>query len=397
MGSAVSPEEERRATAPESTRAARSARLAWDIAPRTGHFPSLDGLRGLAVSFVFFYHCVIFPAWREPFTIGWCGIELFFVLSGFLITGLIVDTRGEPHALRNFWVRRALRIVPLYYVALAYLYLSLAHAGGPKAAHALSEQPWFWLYAQNLFMAFHGWYDPLTFTHFWSLAIEVQYYFLWPLVLLAVGPRYALAACAVVGLGSAVLRNVLPVTFPFSYLATFTHLEGLMVGSAMALLLRSRRELLGCWAPRAFVAGGVGLVALALMRHGLHVSDPWVMRLGYSFYALLFGGLLASVLDTGRVGRFARGVFERPGIVFVGKYSYGIFVTHWIVHLETKKPLLDWIVPAVHPAWLAYTLVLLVQAALTMTLSLLAYHLVEERFLRLKDVLAPRARNPRGA
>jgi peptidoglycan/LPS O-acetylase OafA/YrhL len=365
--------------------------LAWRLLPENGHLPVLDGLRGLAMLLVFLYHVVVYPPWRRPFAIGWIGIELFFVLSGFLITGLIVDSTGERHQLRNFYVRRALRILPLYYLVLAVLYVCTWVQGGPAAERVLGEQAWFWLLQSNLQMAFEGWYKPLYFAHFWSLAHEIQFYAVWPLLLVALGPRRALLATGVIAAASFTLRNALPVAWPFSYAATFNHLEGMMAGSAIALLLRQERGALGRVAPWALVAAGLPLAWLALRPTGLHISDEHVMRFVYPALAVFFGALLCSTFEAGRVGRASRAVFCAKLFLWIGKYSYGIYLSHWVIHLQLKRPLLEWLTPAFGEAG-AHALSVLIQVLLVGALSFAGYHLVELPALRLKNVLAPRPR-----
>jgi peptidoglycan/LPS O-acetylase OafA/YrhL len=367
-------------------------RFAWRLAPYEGHFAALDGLRGFAILLVFLYHCVTYGEWREPFTFGWCGIELFFVLSGFLITGLILDAREEPHGLRNFYVRRALRILPLYYTVLALLYVSLALSGEFLGSKAVSGQVFFWAHLQNLFVAYAGWPKPLTFSHFWSLGIEVQFYLLWPLVLRRASTRTALMACGAFALLSFALRNALPVTFPFSYTATFTHLEGVMAGSALALGLREHRARVGQLAPLACAVGGAGLAVLWLTRGGLHVADPLVMRYSYALFALFCGGVLAALLDRGRAGRWTRAFFERAPLRFLGRYSYGIFLIHWIVHLKLEQRLMESWSAWVGNAGAAAALAFLSQVVVTLVLSVASFHVIEEPFLRLKNVFAPRPR-----
>jgi peptidoglycan/LPS O-acetylase OafA/YrhL len=369
-----------------------SRRFAWSLASGGGHCAALDGLRGLAILLVFLYHCVSFEPWREPFTFGWCGIELFFVLSGFLITGLILDSREEPHGLRGFYVRRALRILPLYYTVLALLYLSLVIGGDGQATRAVSGQVFFWTQLQNLFVAYTGWPKPLFFSHFWSLGIEVQFYLLWPLVLRRLSARTALAACGVGAFLSFTLRNTLTLAFPFSYVATFTHLEGVMAGSALALGLREYRSLTARVAPWALVAGASGLVGLAWTRGGLHVADPAVMRYSYLFFALSCSGLLAALFDRGNAGGFARRIFEVAPLRFLGKYSYGIFLIHWIVHLKLEARLTNALGAVIPSTAAVAALTLASKVLITLVLSLASYHLIEEPFLRLKNALAPRPR-----
>jgi peptidoglycan/LPS O-acetylase OafA/YrhL len=354
--------------------------------------PVLDGLRGLAMLLVFLYHVVIYPPWRRPFALGWVGIELFFVLSGFLITGLIVDSEGETNRLRNFYVRRALRILPLYYLVLAILYVWLWIQGGPLSERVLGQQAWFWGLQQNLLMAYDGWYKPLYFAHFWSLAHEIQFYAVWPLLLVALGPRRALWASAGIAVGSCALRNGLAISWPFSYAATFNHLEGMMAGAAIALCLRLHRGALGRLAPLALLVTGLPLACLATRPGGLHISDERVMRLAYPVLALFFGALLCSTFEAGRVGRAARALFSSRPLLWIGKYSYGIYLTHWVVHLQLKRPLLDWLGQGTSTEAGAHLLSVLIQAVLVALLSVLGYHLVELPALRLKNVLAPRPR-----
>ena len=375
----------------EASRPRRRSALAWELRPEDGHLPVLDGLRGLAMGLVFLYHVVVYPPWRRPFAVGWVGIELFFVLSGFLITGLIVDSTGEKHQLRNFYVRRALRILPLYYLVLGVLYVWQWIQGGAQAERVLGEQSWFWLLQQNLQMAFEGWYKPLHFAHLWSLAHEVQFYAVWPLLLVALGPRYSLVACGVLAFGSFALRNLLPLSWPFSYAATFNHLEGMMAGSAIALLMRTQRDLLGRIAPLALVAAGLPLVWLAAQPKGLHISDEHVMRYVYPVLAIFFGALLCSTFAAGRIGRASRAVFCARPLLWIGKYSYGIYLTHWVIHLQLKRPLLDALVPRVGEAG-AHAVSVLIQVVLVGLLSVLGYHLIELPALKLKNVLAPRPR-----
>jgi peptidoglycan/LPS O-acetylase OafA/YrhL len=339
---------------------------------------------------VFLYHVAVFPPWRAPFATGWVGIELFFVLSGFLITGLLVDSAGEERQLGKFYVRRALRILPLYYVVLALLAAWAWLQGRPLAARILGDQPWFWLLQQNFLMAFEGWYKPLYYAHFWSLALEVQFYVVWPPVLLLLGPRRALWACGVLGFGSFLLRNGLGIAWPFSYAATFTHLEGVMVGSALALLIRSHPERLGRLAPLVLAGSSLLVVALVAGGGGLHISDERVLRFGYPVLSLFFGALLCATFDAGRAGRAARAAFASRPLLWIGKYSYGIYLTHWVIHLQLKRPLLEWFAPRTTSDAQAHLLAVLVQAGLTAVLAVIAHHLVELPALRLKDALVPR-------
>ena len=161
-----------------------------------GHILALDGLRGIAILLVVFSHFVSnlrIPAdgWAWPLVsiahAGWAGVDLFFVLSGFLITGILVDARGSSTYFKSFYARRALRILPAYYGFLLAIFvvLPLLHLGaGDNYMLARQHQGWYWLHLTNVMMAIgelpgHG---PYPSTLFWSLAVEEQFYLIWPAI-----------------------------------------------------------------------------------------------------------------------------------------------------------------------------------------------------------------------
>ena len=152
-----------------------------------GHMPVLDGVRGLAILMVMFLHFVgnVPPQGRIEDAIagvtnyGSYGVELFFVLSGFLITGILYDSRDEPRHFRNFYMRRVLRIFPLYYGVLALVFFAaplIALFRGPTLDYLVDRQAWAWLYAVNIYIAKNGAWSFSYLDHFWSLAIEAHVY-----------------------------------------------------------------------------------------------------------------------------------------------------------------------------------------------------------------------------
>jgi peptidoglycan/LPS O-acetylase OafA/YrhL len=158
-----------------------------------GHIPALDAIRGLAIVVVTLYRFggggygparAIDHSWFVE--LGQRGVDLFFVLSGFLITGILFDAKGKEHYFHNFYVRRALRIFPLYYGALASAIFVL-----PWMSDSLSEslrlavdaQAWLWLYGANILQSVRGQWCLGPLNHFWSLAIEEHFYLAWPAVI----------------------------------------------------------------------------------------------------------------------------------------------------------------------------------------------------------------------
>src|SRR3989475_6681052 len=259
-----------------------------DARARDDHMPVLDGLRGVAVLLVLLIHAIWGPLRPATASIdvvvravayaGWMGVDLFFVLSGFLITGILLDTRGQPGWWPNFIARRALRIFPLYYGALTVLFVLLpwlVRWSNPEFVTLQANQRWYWTYTVNLLAARTGGSGtPLYTSHLWSLSIEEQFYLIWPLIVWACRPRTLLRVAALAVIAGLAFRLGLVLHDPLNARAVYTltpgRLDGLMTGAALAVLARSPGGLLrlNAFAPPALGAGGLALGALAVWRGG---------------------------------------------------------------------------------------------------------------------------------
>jgi len=311
------------------------------------HVPALDGLRGLAILGVMLFHCAIMLRWEHPASawlagwprVGWLGVDVFFVLSGFLITGILLDTRGGPRYFLNFYARRILRIMPVYYLMLAVVFFVLPRfvpfeSEGLRTIQA--RQAWLWTHLTNLGWVYHrkvwAFADWLDLTHLWSLAVEEQFYLVWPLVVSALGPRRLRVACLACIAGSLCLRVALWLADQRPgaiYFPTPCRLDGLALGGLVAIAVREGgdavRQLVlarrGVWLALGLLAG------LAVWRGGLEFTDRPAVVFGVSAVGLLTACVVAQVADPSRRSPWSR-CLEHPLLRTAGKYSYGMYLFH---------------------------------------------------------------------
>jgi peptidoglycan/LPS O-acetylase OafA/YrhL len=308
--------------------------------------PALDALRGAAILAVFLHHAApgapTVGAERfllGAFHLGWAGVDLFFVLSGFLITGILLDTRDRPGYFRRFYARRARRIFPLYYVTLALIILALPLLGGivKDEAHIVAlRQEWLWTYANNIKIAMTARWSAAYADHFWTLAVEEQFYLVWPFVVLLSTPQRLARTCVLIAALALISRVVLVVSgsSPLAVTVfTLTRADSLALGALPACLLRmpNGADLLRRLIPRAMVLGGGVAAAIAAADVAGFVGPWWAGRgaawatVGYSALGVLFTAVVARaalgtpVAPQSRAFRFLR---------LTGVYSYGFYVMH---------------------------------------------------------------------
>ena len=353
---------------------------------------ALDGVRGLAVLLVVMMHAMyvgntlpgahflVDGAYVRLVGLGWCGVDVFFVLSGFLITGILVRSKGDPHYFRNFYARRALRIFPLYYVLLGLLFWWLQRP--PTTAW---EKTSYLLYLQNFRFAFGGdQHVDVARDITWSLAIEEQFYLLWPTVVLLASRRGLVRIAMVMVAFSIVARFVgVELGVPRPYFLTFCRLDGLAVGALLALLPPVPR-----WLGWLAVTGGAGLlVGTACVTGDSLPHHPAMQRWG------LVGalGLASGILVLARAGGFEANALSSPWLRSLGRYSYCIYLVHFLVierlavHWATEMPegLRQWLVTHLAPT-LLLGLFGLVCLGASWLVGLASWHLFERHLLSLK-------------
>jgi peptidoglycan/LPS O-acetylase OafA/YrhL len=320
------------------------------------HLLALDGLRGFAILSVLCYHLFVVGS-LQPTGIGkvllpvakmgWSGVDLFFVLSGFLITGILLNARTATNYYRVFYARRVLRIFPVYYLAVALVFwvvVPLQHHGGFFALHPAGyfgphEQLWYWVNLSNFRTAFYPLMIPML-SPFWSLSIEEQFYIVWPAVVRKLRLRWLMIFCLTGMVLSAVLRNLPWVQHWNSiysnliYRMTPLHMDGLLFGGVVAMLLPKYGE---SKSARNLFAGLFwgSFAVLVYLSHNANASSMTassmtassMTRVGFSVLPL-FGGSLIWLCAARMGSKTARTIFSRKPLVRMGKYSYFIYVFH---------------------------------------------------------------------
>jgi peptidoglycan/LPS O-acetylase OafA/YrhL len=361
------------------------AKLSFD-ALEDGFIPSLEGLRGLAILLVIGFHYL-----RSYFPIGWAGVDLFFVLSGFLITRILLRAKEDKPTgklyFRDFYARRVLRIFPLYYVSLVLILFVLPLIFGAwyheKLAFYTQNQGWFWTYMANWLYAFRGWGESTLLSHFWSLALEEQFYFFWPFLVYFLRPRQLIGCALGMVIMSLVLRNIYygaEGMSLFTYNATFCRLDTLGLGALLAILLSKDAPLLKRAAVPAFVISGVILCIAVIGFKATDYRNEFSARAGYTLNAIFFSSLLLIALSNHPGNVFHR-VFSTPVMRWFGKYSYGLYVIHYPAYylVEAYKYYPTHTLDSLSKIGTVTAAVLI-----TIPLTLLSYRFLELPFLRLK-------------
>jgi peptidoglycan/LPS O-acetylase OafA/YrhL len=370
------------------------------------HLPWLDGVRGIAV-LVVLLHNLPYVDNIEPTTLtnlvrvvvglGWVGVQLFFVLSGFLITGILLRTRKASNYFSSFYVRRILRIFPLYYFALFVGFVVLPRIG---LIHGLSDhtqhQTWYWLYVSN-WAGMSGRHVP-SFDHFWSLAVEEQFYLAWPLVVFFLGDRRLLHLCLGLIVGAFFFRCAAYVAVQepwWPYHCTLARIDALAIGAAAALLVRDP-----ALSPRLagrgrllLLLGAIGAAACFVVARGFWWDHFWVFTLGQSSLVLICGGLFLIGTDgVSRLGGVIQRLFSRPGLRFFGRYSYAMYVLPYPV-AKALGPWFEGAIKGLSPTRQLFyvTAFLVVGVLFAVVASQITWYLVEKPFLRLKDRFAVRS------
>lgn len=369
-----------------------------------GYIKGLDGLRAVAILWVMLGHISAASQLSGDSTslkfiklfagMGWGGVQLFFVISGFLITKILLENKGSTGQVRNFYIRRSLRIFPVYYFTLgvAFILLPLLGLNLYWLVEDTENQVWFWTYLNN-------WVRPFThskaFPHLWSLAIEEQYYLIWPFVVIFLDRRWLIRICILMILSAPIFRFVLFYWYEpeiaglgarAAYNFTFARWDALALGSLLAVLLRDpvQRDFLKANANKIlFFSLSMIFVQLGFSRTFNAIGKGGFELINQSSSALLFLVIVFYVVK-GQKGRGVK-LLEMTPLKLIGKYSYAMYIFHlplMIVWFEYFVPELSFLVGInlLFQLFFHFAVVLIV----TYLLALLSWILLEHPILKLK-------------
>lgn len=284
------------------------------------YLPELDGLRGLAILAVILYHSHprLEGTWIYGASLwGWAGVTLFFAMSGFLITSILLTSRDKPHYFHNFHARRALRILPVYILLLLVVYLNAPWFIGPSVWEAVRTAPW-WAYILCIQNLFHLALPP-ALQPTWALAIEEQYYFVWaPLVRLLRRPWMLAAPLIAALIASPMLRHTHLHWITPTH--TLTHLDGIAWGSLLAIGVHTLKLSRRAWLWIGVSGSILGFLAAGTIFGGTAYLD--------SGLAVGFAGLLLTLIASSGARTALHAILRRGPAAFYGRISYGLYMIH---------------------------------------------------------------------
>jgi peptidoglycan/LPS O-acetylase OafA/YrhL len=352
----------------------------------------IDGLRGIAILLVLMTH--LWPgsgsaAALQPLMAGgWIGVDLFFVISGFLIMGILIDTKGSPGYYRNFYARRILRIFPLYYCFLGAVFIGMpmiqgASYGESQFGQEAGSPLWYLFYLTNFREALGGEGIPRFIRPLWSLAIEEQFYLLFPVVVAAISLRALTRLLAGLVAFAFVLRVTLLLAWPdnhhLQYLLTPTRFDTIALGSLAAIMIRhqgSQARLQRILPLAPWLA--VGLLVLVGSRTGFDRRSVDLRTWGYSAIALAF--TLLVVWTVRNAGKSTLQWLRNGVLCLFGRLCYGIYVLHLAAALVAGKLISAVIPPLALISWLEFP----VAVAAALLAAWISWRGLEEPILRLK-------------
>jgi len=362
------------------------------------YYPELNGLRALAVIAVIIVHCngrsgaeaitYINHCYSNIMSTGWIGVDLFFVLSGFLITGILLDTCKEKGYFKNFFIRRAVRILPLYYLTLLLFFPFMLLIGNLDTFSPHYLMYIFHLGNWNVLFELE---QPKELVHLWSLAVEEQFYIFWPiLMLIFVRRRLSIPLCLFVIITSIIVRIALvlnDLNYP-AYEITIARLDGLASGALLAILMKEKRDdLLNLKnTNKLFIMGMATIITLFHINGNFFGRSSLIVTLGIASLPMVFIPLILWTFLLDKTHPYRRFLASKP-LIFIGKISYGMYVYHMFIILGLAELV---IIPQdVFGYHITQLLFFLLSLFSTIIIAWISYTFFESKILKLKNRWAP--------
>lgn len=361
------------------------------VTQRPAHIPALDGVRGMAIALVMLSHFLLRDWWANPHWYnlvqgGWLGVDLFFVLSGFLITGILLDTKGRSNYWSGFYRRRILRIFPLYYTVVIITWFATYFIENERPA-GYDSFGWFFAFAPNIAIGLKNdwsWHSHIfNLNHLWSLAVEEQFYIFWPLIVYGTPKRYLLAVCVLLVHFSTGFRHWTDdwMQSPMSrgsYVLPYCRMDGLAAGSFLAVFFRLELQ--------TFIPFDKWIARILFVWMGYRIGDAlWNGNTQYmaTMTALFFASFLYLALNQDP-GAWVRRLCENAFLRHLGKFSYGLYIFHqmfeYFWHDWFRDPLLK---SGLGPVGEQLVYILLAFGG-TYLLARVSWVVIEQPFLRMK-------------
>jgi len=356
------------------------------------YYPSLDSLRGIACLLVVFTHNFGFTKF---FFFGWLSVDLFFVISGFLITEVLLITKDRRNFIGNFYLKRFLRVVPLYYLVLAFFFFiaPLIKNFPLDLSDYIANQWWFWAFLQNWFLIFHNFgHTTSVIWHFWSLGVEEQFYILWPwVILLLKKPKYLLIFSGMLLLAVIATRFTLWTyhiqDLNYFGLYTFTRIDGICIGSMLALLKYIHSDFLRKYDSIVVLTlAGFNFLFFFLNRQNDNTL-PYLAIVGYTTFAVMIAMLVfETIREENKIINF---VLSFSFLRFIGKISFSFYVLHWPVYQVfygyTSGRIRKNFQITEHTVQMATSIILTLAGLIV---SIFFYYFFEKQFLKLKKKIS---------
>ncbi len=362
------------------------------------HIGQLDGVRGLAILLVLIFH--FFYPHVSVAGIGWIGVDLFFVLSGFLITGILFDTKTDSAYFKNFYFKRAVRIFPLYYATLLFFFflapLIIDTDVIAGFQYLKANEIYFWAYLSNILAVTDSdWPSLNALSHFWSLAIEEQFYMAWPLFIYLIPNKHLIKAIIGViflAIGFRIYSFVFIGDWLINYIFILARVDSLGIGALIAVMIRTKKSLIELYCHPFLLVSGFIICLMIVLGGSLSFGSPGNQTIGFTVNAVFFGCVLLSSLQDKSI---VSGFFKSSLLRFLGKYSYGLYVYHKLVIYLLSPYLMNALWNQMElPDSLILVLNTTVLIFVTIIVAYISFHCMESRFLELKKFLVNRKAEP---